>query len=125
MAKERFGGYLRKLRLGRRIGLREFAKLIGILPSNLCHIESGKHSVPQNPEFLKKVVKALGLKERDGESEKLYDLAAKPGEIPADVKEYMCEEDVVGALPVMARTIKNKKLTRKDIERLIEDLKKL
>lgn len=125
MAKERFGGYLKKLRLEKRIGLREFARLIGILPSNLCHIESGKHSVPQNPEFLKKVVKTLGLKESDSETEKLYNLATKHGEIPADVREYMCEQDIMGALPVMARTIKNKKLTRKDIEKLIEDIKKL
>lgn len=123
MKKETFGEYLRKLRLEERIGLRTFAKAIGILPSNLCHIESGTHNVPRDEELLQKIAKALRLKEGAAEYEQLFNLAAKPGELPADVKEYFCEKNLMEELPVMARTIKNKKLTRKDIERLIEDLK--
>lgn len=125
MKKENFGEYLRKLRLERRISLREFAKAVGILPSNLCHIESGTHNVPRNEELLKRIVKALKLKEGFVEYEQLFNLSAKPGELPADVKDYFCEKDLIEELPVMARTIKNKKLTRKDIEKLIDDIRKL
>ncbi len=124
MKKENFGEYLRKLRLEKRIGLRQFAKSIGVLPSNLCHLESGRHNAPQGKEFIEKVARALKLEEECSEYEKLFDLAAHPGEIPADVKEYLEEHDILQELPVMARTIKNEKLTRTEIERLIEDIKK-
>lgn len=124
MKRKHFGEYLRSLRLEKRIGLRQFAKAVGILPSNLCHIESGRHSSHQGKEFIEKVAKALQLEEGSKEYEKLFDLAAHPGEIPADVKEYFNEHDLMQKLPVMARTIKNSKMTRTQIERLIEDLKK-
>lgn len=123
MKKENFGEFLRRLRLERRIGLKAFAKAIGILPSNLCHIESGAHNVPRGEELLQRISRVLRLKEGSTEYEQLFNLAAKPGELPVDVKEYFCEKNLMGELPVMARTIKNKKLTRKDIERLIEELK--
>lgn len=125
MSKETFGPYLRKLRLERRIGLRAFAKAIGVLPSNLCHIESGIHNAPRNEKLLRRIVKTLKLKAGSAEYEQLFNLSARAGELPADVKEYFCEKDLMGELPVMARTIKNKKLTRKDIEKLIEDIKNL
>ena len=124
MGNESFGTYLRKLRLGKRVGLRQFAKAIGILPSNLCHLESGRHGAPQGEKLLKKAAQILGLKEGTKEYERLFNLAAHPGEIPADVKEYLVEHDILEELPVMARTIKNEKLTRAEIERLIEDIKK-
>ncbi|MEW6009570.1 MAG: helix-turn-helix transcriptional regulator [Candidatus Omnitrophota bacterium] len=123
MYKEHFGEYLRKLRLERRIGLRSFAKVLGIQPSNLCNIEIGQLNAPRSPELLHRITKALKLKSDSQEYQKLFDLAAKPGELPADVKEYFCEKNIMEELPVMARTIKNKKLTRKEIEKLIEELK--
>lgn len=118
-----FGAYLRKLRLEKNVGLRAFAKATCILPSNLCHLESGRQNPPQ--EWAKKAAKALGLKEDSPQWEKFFDLAAKPGEFAVDVKDYLSEAEIAEELPVMARTIKNRKLTREDIEKLIEDIKKL
>lgn len=118
-----FGAYLKKLRLERGVGLRSFARATKILPSNLCHVESGRQK--PSGDWLPLAAKALGLKEDSAEWQKLFDLAAKPGDMAADVKNYMCETRIAEELPVMARTIKNKKLTRKDIEKLIEDIKKL
>ena len=125
MIKESFGEYLKKLRLEKGIGLRKFAKLTGILPSNLCHLESKRHNPPTAKDWLIKAAKVLGLEEGSEEWDRFFDLAAKPGEIPVDVKEYFRERDIVEELPVMARTIKNKKLSREEIEKLIEDIKKL
>lgn len=125
MTKETFGAYLRKLRLEKGFGLRKFAKLVDILPSNLCHIESGKHNPPQNQEALRKMAEILNLKEGGKEWNKLFDLAVKTGEIPLDVKGYMCERDIVEALPLLARAIKDRKLTKEEIKKLIDDLKKL
>ncbi len=118
-----FGAYLKKLRLEKGIGLRAFAKSADILPSNLCHLEMGRQNPPQ--EWAKKAAKALGLKEDSPQWGKFFDLAARPGEFAVDVKDYFSEAEIAEELPVMARTIKNRKLTREDIEKLIKDIKKI
>lgn len=125
MSKETFGSILRKLRLGHGFGLRRFAKLIGVLPSNLCHFESGKLNPPQNRETLERIAKVLNLKDGSPEWNKFFDLAAKPGEVAVDVKEYLCEQDMVAELPLMARAIKDKKMTKAEIGKLIKDLKRI
>ncbi len=125
MSRETFGSILRRLRLENGFGLRKFAKLVGILPSNLCHFESGKLNPPQNNETLERMAKVLNLKDGSPDWNKFFDLAAKPGEVAVDVKEYLCDQDMVAELPLMARAIKDKKMTKEDIERLIKDLKKI
>ena len=119
-----FGAYLKHLRLEKDFGQRTFAKLVGILPSNLCHIETGRLGAPQDHEILMKMAEVLKLKDGSTESNKFFDLAAKKGQIPADVACYLEEADIVEELPIMARTIKNKKLTKAEIEKLIENIKK-
>lgn len=121
---ETFGAYLKHLRLEKSFGQRTYAKQIGILPSNLCHIETGRLGAPQDNELLQKMAEVLGLKDGSPASNKFFDLAAKKGQIPADVVCYLEEADIVEELPIMARTIKNKKLTKIEIEKLIEDIKK-
>lgn len=125
MADRYFGTYLKKIRLEKGYGLRKFAKLINILPSNLCHIETGRQSPPRSTEWLKKVLKVLGIKEGGEEWNKFFELQTKRGEIPADVKEYFIQKNALDAVPLMARTIKNKKLTRKQIEQIIDDIKNM
>lgn len=125
MADRYFGTYLKKIRLEKGFGLRRFAKLIAILPSNLCHIETGRQSPPQDMAWLKKVIHVLGIKEGSAEWDKFFELQAKRGEIPADVKQYLVQKNALDVVPLMARTIKNKKLTRKDIEKLIDDIQKM
>ncbi len=125
MADRYFGTYLKKIRLQKGFGLRRFAKAINMLPSNLCHIETGRQSVPKSVEWLKGVLKVLGIKEGSEEWGKFFELQAKRGEIPADVKEYLIQKNALDAVPLMARTIKNKKLTRKQIEKIIDDIKKM
>lgn len=124
MAKETFGHYLRQLRLKKGMGLRSFAKEAGILPSNLSYIETGRANPPRSGEILKRIAKALGLSEESEEWAKLFNLATRPGQMPADVQEYFEEIEAVDKLPLMARTIKNEKLTKQQIERLINDLKR-
>lgn len=124
MSKETFGSYLRKLRLAKGIGLRSFAKEAGLLPSNLSSIETGSSNPPRSPEILKRIAKALAIFEDSEEWVKLFNLAAKPGQMPVDVQEYFEKIDAEDKLPLMARTIKNEKLTKSQIERLINDLKR-
>lgn len=125
MADRYFGTFLKKIRLEKGYGLRKFAKAIDMLPSNLCHIETGRQSPPRSTEWLKKVLKTLGIKEESKEWNKFFELQVKRGEIPADVKEYLVQKKALDIVPLMARTIKNKKLTRKQIEKLIDDIQKM
>ena len=125
MADKYFGTYLKKIRLEKGYGLRKFAKAINMLPSNLCHIETDRQVPPRNVEWLENVLKVLGIKEGSKEWSKFFELQANHGEIPADVKEYLIQRNALDAVPLMARTIKNKKLTRKEIEKIIDHIKKM
>lgn len=44
---ETFGSFLKKKRLDMNLGLREFAKLIGMQPSNYCNVEAGSLPPPR------------------------------------------------------------------------------
>jgi len=125
MADRYFGTYLKKIRIEKGYGLRKFAKAIDMLPSNLCHIETGRQAPPRNVDWLKKVLNVLGIKEGSQEWDKLFELQTKRGEIPADIKEYFIQKNALDIVPLMARTIKNKRLTRKQIEKLIDDIRKM
>jgi transcriptional regulator with XRE-family HTH domain len=124
MKKQAFGAYLKDLRLARGYGLRAFAKKVDLLPSNLSNIETGKASPPRSIDILNKIADGLGLSDACNERATLFDLAAKIGQVPVDVQEYLSKIDAMEELPLMARTIKNEKLTKAQIQQLIRDLKK-
>lgn len=124
MAKESFGKFLRKLRLKKGYGLRSFAKKIDWLPSNLSHLETGRINPPREKKVLYRIAKELGLKRSSKEWNSFFDLAAKdtPARLPVDIADYMSDQSLA---PVMLRTVANKKLTKSQIKKLIEDIKKM
>ena len=110
-----FGSYLKKLRLEKGLGLRAFAHKIGLDPSFLCNIEHGKLKHPRGSEKLLKMAKVLGLEENSDEWNMFFDLSAdQPDRIPADIAGF------VKALPIplLVRTVKGKKLTKKQLMQL-------
>ncbi len=117
--KQTFGEYLRAARLKARLGLRTFAETAGFKPSNLCAIEYGRQAPPQKPETLARIADALGLAKDSQERRRLFDLAAKhrPGTLPPDVAAFAGHTP---GIPVLLRTIENKRLSREELERLIE-----
>ena len=58
-----FGPFLRDLRLKANLGLRRFADLIGVKPSNLSDIENGRRHPPGDLEKLREIAETLGLAE--------------------------------------------------------------
>ncbi len=124
MHKISFGVYLRKLRLEKGYGLRSFAKKVGWLPSNLSHLETGRINPPREKGVLYRIAKELGLKKNSKEWNNFFDLAAAdmPERLPVDIAEYMNDQSLA---PVMLRTVANKKLTKSQIKKLIEDIKKM
>ncbi len=110
---QKFGEYLRSLRLERRIGLREFARNVDILPSNYHHIEAGFHKPPQDEAKLTRIILALDIAGDEKEKARFFDLHGKALQaVPLDVAQVIKESD---AIPMLLRTIDNRKLSEKEI----------
>lgn len=114
--REHFGSYLRSLRLGAKIGLREFASLINMQASNYSNIEHGKDAPPKNPEKVNAIADNLALGEGSAERIKLLDLAAEyRDEVAEDVKRAIKANP---GIPVLVRTIEGKRLTEGQLRKL-------
>lgn len=116
IGREHFGNYLRSLRLGAKIGLREFASLINMQASNYSNIEHGKDAPPKNPDKVNAIADNLALGEGSAERIKLLDLAAEyRDEIADDVKRTIKSNP---GIPVLVRTIEGKRLTEVQLRKL-------
>lgn len=113
----RFGEYLRETRLRAGYGLRSFAEAIEMQPSNLSNIEHGRIPPPQQSAILDRIADALGLVEGSEERRRLLDLAVahKKGALPPDVTEFVSRTP---GIPILLRTIEDRRLSGKDLERL-------
>jgi transcriptional regulator with XRE-family HTH domain len=114
-----FGQALKRLRTeDARIGLRAFADLINMKPSNLSNMERGRTAPPANRKTIDQICDALGLPSKDPRRDELFDLAASASNrIPADVAEVIREQP---AIPVLVRTVGNKQLGEEKIRELAE-----
>ena len=112
-----FGEFVKKTRLANRVSGREAADAVGMLPSNFSKLEHGLLNPPKDGEKQKALANAIGLKEADART-KFFDLAGEAlNAVPADIAEIISEED---ALPLLLRTIGNKRLSKAAIKRLVE-----
>jgi transcriptional regulator with XRE-family HTH domain len=123
MAKgETFGEFLRAQRLRAGFGLRAFAEAAGMQPSNLSNVEHGRIPPPQDRGALDEIAELLGLSEGTEARTRLFDLAvAGKGRLPADVAAFAARTP---GIPVLLRTIENRGLSRAELERLAEAIKK-
>ena len=123
MGKETFGACLKKLRLDRDLGLRDFAKRIGMDVGNLSRIERSKVSPPRSTEVLRRIADVLGVSEGTPEWGKLCDLSREdqPDRLAPDVAEYAAEHRFV---PLLMRTVANKKLGDKELLELARKIEK-
>jgi len=115
-----FGDYLRDLRVQRDISMRTLAKELSMDVGNLSKIENGKMKPPMKEQFIENISEILKLSK--DEKEKLIDISShESGEYPRDIKEVLKEHSYI---PVLLRTISNKKLSDEDIRKLTEKLNK-
>lgn len=113
-----FGDYLRELRILREVSMRMLAKELNMDVGNLSRIENGKMKPPMKDQFIEDISDVLKL--RKDEMEKLIDIAShESGEYPRDIKETLKEHSYI---PVLLRTISNKKLSDEEIRKLIKRL---
>lgn len=112
-----FGEFVKAVRLKNEITAREAAEDSGILPSNFSKMEHGLLAPPQNGAKQRKIATAIGLAVGSEEEARFFDLAGfAVGATPVDVSEIISREE---ALPLLLRTIGNKRLGTNEIERLV------
>ena len=111
---------MKEKRLALDLSLREFARRVGMQPSNYCNVEADVLSPPP-AETLEKLGRALGLKKGTSDYETFHDLAAEGrDEIPADVERIVKENELI---PAMLRTVEYEQLNNEQLRGIIEDLR--
>jgi transcriptional regulator with XRE-family HTH domain len=118
--KNNFGDALKNLRIKNELGLREICKLTGYDPSNWSKIERGKMFPPSDVKVLEKWAKILNIKTKKDVQNFVDQAIITQGMIPDDV---LSEKELVNHLPAFFRTLRNKKPTKKEMERMIEIIK--
>jgi len=116
----KFGKFIKKARLSNGRTAREVSEAIGMLPSNFSKLEHGALNAPRNAAVQRQLAAAIGIKPGSGAESEFFDLAAKATSIvstPLDIAEIISHDD---ALPLLLRTIGNKRLGKAEIERLVE-----
>lgn len=115
---KKFGSILKELRIKKELGLREVCQITNYDPSNWSKIERGKISPPSDEKVLRKWAKALGLSRNERKIQEFVDKAkVAQGIIPQDI---LSKPNAVEYLPAFFRTLRNKKPTREEIDRLME-----
>jgi transcriptional regulator with XRE-family HTH domain len=107
-----FGDRVREARLAQHLGLREFAKVLGIAPSYLSDIENDRR-VPAE-EVTRDIAKALRLD--------FDDLMAAAGRFGADAERYLKKNPMAGAL---FRKISEGKFEEGELRKLLEQAERL
>ena len=114
--KNKFGLFIRELRIKKNIGQRDLAKKIGVSPSYLNDIEKEKRSAPKLA-VIKKLSKYL-----ETNLDELNDLAGvSKKEVAPDISEYMEKNPKIVSL---IRSIKNNNLNETQIESIEKSINK-
>ncbi len=117
--EQTFSSFLKEKRLKKGLGLREFARIVKMQPSNYCSIESG--SLPPPKDKLDVIASALGMIKGSQEYRNFMDLAAKTkDEIPEDIARLIKSNSLV---PAMLRTIEDQEIKLSHLKHLIEDIR--
>ena len=116
-----FGQQVRERRAELRLTLREFSARAGMDPGNVSRLERGRLPAPQDAEVLSRIVEALELTGTP-RGQTLVDVAAtSAGRIPRDMLE---NDALMATLPILLRTVNNKRLNASRIEKLVELIRK-
>ena len=109
MENAEFGQYLRSVRQAKKISIRQLAKAVSKTPTYTSDIEKGNNKPPER-ELLDRIIAALHLEEFPDIRNKLYDLAAKERkDVPADIKEYLMENESILKIIRTAKESPNEK----------------
>jgi len=117
-----FGEFFRKKRMEKGLTLRSFCLKNGFDPGNISRIERGLLAPSSSLEKLKEYAAALELKPGSEDWIEFFDRAsACKGEIPIEI---MKDPELVKKLPLIFRTIRGKKISDRQLDDLIETIRK-
>jgi transcriptional regulator with XRE-family HTH domain len=120
--KPLFGDFFKLKRIEKGFTLREFCRKFNLDPGNISKLERGMLPPPESKEKLGEYARALGLKKGSDEWYQFFDLAAaSKGVIPHELLE---NEELVKSLPIIFRTFRSKRVSKKNVDDLIEKLRK-
>jgi transcriptional regulator with XRE-family HTH domain len=115
-----FGENLKRLRLENGLSLRDVCASVDYDPSNWSKIERGRLSPPADEAVLKKwatALKVLGTKD----VQQFIDQAkTAQGVIPDDIRS---QKEMLKLMPAFFRTLRNKKPSKDEIDKLINLIK--
>ena len=104
-----FGQYLRSVRQAKKISIRQLAKAVSKTPTYISDIEKSNNKPPER-ELLDRIIAALHLEEFPDIRNRIYDLAAKERkDVPADIKEYLMENESILKIIRTAKESPNEK----------------
>jgi transcriptional regulator with XRE-family HTH domain len=116
-----FGEYFRELRARLNMPLRQFCLANGYDAGNISKLERGLLP-PPSEEKLRDYAHALRIKKGSDEWINFFDLAAvSRREIPSDI---MADERLVKRLPLVFRTLRGQKVDEKNLDALVDKIKK-
>ena len=122
MARQRFGAFFRECRVRQGVTLRAFCREHGFDAANTSRLERGQMQPPGSREKLEEYAVALGLEPDSDDWVDFFDLAAaSSGRIPEDL---MSDEELLLKLPLVFRTLRGDKVTREELDALIERVRK-
>jgi len=121
-AKPLFGEFFKQKRIGINFTLREFCRRFDFDPGNISKLERGMLPPPESKEKLEEYAHALGLKKGTDDWYQFFDFAAaSKGVIPHELME---DEELVKSLPIIFRSFRSKRVSKKIVADLIEKLRK-
>ena len=116
----KFGTYIKELRIAAQITLREFAKQLGIDPSNWSKIERCIIPPSGKDTLIPRICEIINLE--DEQVQQLEDLAIiARGELPGDIEDAA----LLAKVPAFFRALKGREYTADDLEKLTQRIKDL
>ena len=122
MERKSFGGVFKACRIKSGVTLRAFCQEHGFDPGNISRLERGRMQPPTSAEKLTEYANALGIDRGSDDWYEFFDLAAaERGRIPADL---LSDEELLGKMPVLFRTLRGDKFDRSKLDDLIERIRR-
>lgn len=116
--KELFGEFFKAKRIEKCITLRNFCRTYHLDPGNISKIERGILPPPRSKEKLEKYAEYLGIPKGTDDWLDFFDRAAAcNGELP---HEFLKDDELVKKLPLIFRTIRDKKVSQKTLDELVD-----